>query len=545
MAIDVLSLVLLLIALGSGAAGGWMLHRTASSQREADLKRSLFESKGTIPQLEAAVRTRDQRLASQHHEIEGLKKRLAAADANLTDKSNEIVKRDREMRRMSAELAIANDAPQSDLVPLIDGATEEASPSAATVTPETALVQARLKKIESRYETLKNVLIKRDDRIAQLEAQLTQPRAPDEAQMRATAEIEAALANREAQIKALEARLAAETEQREVLETLAKGRAAGNKELRETAAKLEQQAAALRKSVEMRTATVAERDEQIRVLNEALAESRRESAARAETIVTLEQTVAARDGTLASERANAQTLAAAASAKDARIAQLESQLAAARAATTSAETALRERAAADEARVAKVEAALARVKEHEAAKATLEKALRDRDFRIDALNQDMERLNAALAAASEAKAPAPPAPPAAVPVEAGAEAEADAARKRIAALTQQVEMLERDAALRERKLSEHDRERARLAERLAALEAPAATHVQGLEKQLAAARERIQRVEDELLDVAREAKTLRARVAELEADGAIATDDDGIPLLSNVTAAAPTATHPA
>jgi chromosome segregation ATPase len=541
MAIDVLSLVLLLIALGIGAAGGWTLHRTASSQREADLKRSLFESKGTIPQLEAAVRTRDQRLASQHHEIEGLKKRLATADASLTDKSNEIVKRDREMRRMSAELAIANDAPpQSDLVPLIDGAGEETAAAAATATPETALVQARLKKIEARYETLKNVLIKRDDRIAELEAQLAQPRLPDETQTRATAELDAALANRDAQIKALEARLAAEAEQREVLETLAKGRAAGNKELRENATKLEQQAAALRKSVEMRTATVAERDEQIRVLNEALAESRRESAARAETIATLEHTVAARDGTLATERASAQTLAAAASAKDARIAQLESQLAAARAATTSAEAALRERAAADEARVAKVEAAFARVKEHEAAKATLEKALRDRDFRIDALNQDVERLNAALAAANEAVPPAPSTP---VPVE--ATAEADATRARIATLTQQVEMLERDAALRERRLLENDRERARLAERLAALEAPAATHVQGLEKQLAAARERIQRVEDELLDVAREAKTLRARIAELEAEGAIATDDDGIPLLSNVTASPAPATHPA
>jgi chromosome segregation ATPase len=540
MAIDVLSLALLLVALVIGAAGGWTLHRTASTQRETDLKRSLFESKGTIPQLEAAVRTRDQRLSSQHHEIEGLKKRLAAADASLTDKSNELVKRDREMRRMSAELAIANDAPQSDLVPLIEGAAEETSAAAATVTPETALVQARLKKIESRYETLKNVLIKRDDRIAELEAQLAAPRAPDETQTRATAELDAALANRDAQIKALEARLAAEAEQREVLETLAKGRAAGNKELRENATKLEQQAAALRKSVETRTATIAERDEHIRVLNEALAESRRESAARAETIATLEHTVAARDGTLATERASAQTLAAAASAKDARIAQLESQLAAARAATTSAETALRERAAADEARVAKVEAALARVKEHDAAKATLEKALRDRDFRIDALNQDVERLNAALAAANE---PVPSAPSTPVPVE--ATAEADAARARIAALTQQVEMLERDAALRERRLLETDRERARLAERLAALEAPAATHVQGLEKQLAAARERIQRVEDELLDVAREAKTLRARVAELETEGAIATDDDGIPLLSNVTPSPATATHPA
>jgi chromosome segregation ATPase len=538
MTVDVVTLVLLGLAAALGAGAGWYLQGIGAKRQATDLKRTIFESKGAIPQLEAAVRTRDQRLASHAQEIDALKARITTLDANVNEKSGEIVKRDRELRRLANELAIANESAVPDSVSLVEGLADEV-PAAPAPGAEAAALAARLKKSETRYEALKRGLIARDDRISALEAELKSAAAPTLSQARA-AEIEAraqaaeahatVLAARDAQIRSLEARLAAQAEQREVLETLAKGRAAGNKELRDNAAKLGQQAAALRETIKLHASTVAERDAAIDALEDSLAESRAESAQRAERIESLERALVERDLTLTQERAATQSLRDEAAARTARIEALQGEVAAAVGATARAESALQEQLAARDAVRRELDAALAGSREHDAVREALEQSLRDRDFRIDALTADVSRLTSALeAAVAAAKAPPPPT------------YDATAAEARIAALSQHVDLLERDAVLRERRFAEQERERAREAEqlgtRLAAAEAPRDTPTHALEAQLAAARERCQRVEDELLEVAREAKTLRTRLAGIEGDRTSDVADAEVPVLSRVVSA--------
>ena len=513
---------LLVVAGGGGGALGWHVRRLLTSGKEADLKKSLYESKGAIPQLEASVRTREQRIGVLQTEMEALRARIGSFESAVTQKDAEIVKRDREIRRLSSELAIAQEGGQSGdsdaLHPQVQMVEGGEALSTAAAPPVDDL--ERLKKIETRFEALKKVLITRDDKIAALEEKLAKTDAfALEAELETLRESDRAhsdeLAARDEKIKALEARVQQETDQRAQFETLAKRRTETNREVKDKLVKLESQLPKVMETMKAKNAVIAERDATIRELSADLTATRNEREARDRTIVTLTRDVAQQEALVAQRDGEIRALKEGARAYEERLALQKREIELTQRTLQRTEATVREREAALAKHVVETEAVRAQQAEHDHALESLRSAIRDRDFRIDTLTTDLAKANAALEATREAQAHAS-APPTSTEATDKLAAELKVARDKVESLTRQNDMLERGLAAAERKHQDVDRERAQLAQRASSNAAPEAVQMRVLESQLASARERCQRVEDELLAVSREAKTLRARVKALE-----------------------------
>ena len=104
------SLLFAVVAAGIGFGGGWVMRRAASSGETQALRRSMYESKGAIPQLEASLRTRDQRISMYQSESEQMRSRITQLESQISQKDNEIVRRDRDIRRLTSELEIAKES---------------------------------------------------------------------------------------------------------------------------------------------------------------------------------------------------------------------------------------------------------------------------------------------------------------------------------------------------------------------------------------------------------------------------------------------------
>jgi chromosome segregation ATPase len=504
---------------------GWVARRVLSNRREADLQRNVYEAKGALPQLESTLRNREARINTLQTEAQALRERLTVAEAAQSQKDAEIVKRDREIRLVRSELQIVKDGTvEAEATPFDEIESEEA----ASGDPQHT---AAMKRLEGRYESLKKGLISRDDRIAELEAQLSGGKGKaaaialelEHAKLEESSKsLESTLATRDALINDLQARLTQETEQRELLEALAKRRGDANRGLKDTAAKLEVQLPKMTESLNARNAVIAERDASIAALRGELAQMRNDNAAQARSILDLEATVAARRDEIARQTTAMETLkhqqaAQVETLKHQQLAQLETlkhqqsshaetlkhqhatqletakqkavqlelrvnalttELTLAQQTLTHAQTQLQERDGALSEQELRVQAADTKMREHGNTQSSLTKALRDRDFTIESLSADVTRLNTELA-----RALAAPASPAI-----DAEASMSAAAEAIAVPT------------------------------LTDIPAPAqdeASHP--AELQFAAIHEHAARTERELHDAVREMKTLSGRVAELEA----------------------------
>src|SRR5262245_20451418 len=514
-----LTVILLVAVAGVCFVLGWTMRRAATSGQEAALRRSMYESKGAIPQLEASLRTREQRIATYQQESESLRARITQLESTLSQKENEIVKRDRDIRRLTSEVEFSKqggDAPSDEPLPF-DGVREPSAPADPSI-------EARLKKAEARYEALKRGIIQRDEKIVALEhalqqakerASVTQLESELEELTKSAQTLASTLAGRDDAIKDLEARLQRETEERAALEGLAKRRGDANRETKEKLAKIEAQLPKLIETMKARNAVIGERDATIRSLGAELEHVTTERKERDATIISLErkleasrEDVAAREARVDEQQHRVQEL-------ERRIDALTHELAGTNRMLQRAEATIQERDTALTAHADQMASIGEREREHEQAMSALSGTVRDRDFRIDALAAEVTKLSGALETARRES-------DAAHATRAGANdrfaVEIKSLRDRAELLTRQNEQLQRDLATRDRKHGDVERERARLAERVAVQDAPD-TRLQTLEAQLNAARERCVRIEDELLEANREAKQLRTRVAELEARG--------------------------
>jgi chromosome segregation ATPase len=149
---------------------GWHTRRVATAGREAALKRSLLEAKGAVPQLESAVRNREQRAETLSLTVKGLKERVAELETSLRQKALEIDKRDRDVRALTSELTVLKQGASDQHVVLLEGEPAVAEPETA----DPALAK-RYAALEARYDAMARGLFQRDDRIAELEEQLRNP----------------------------------------------------------------------------------------------------------------------------------------------------------------------------------------------------------------------------------------------------------------------------------------------------------------------------------------------------------------------------------
>jgi chromosome segregation ATPase len=408
--LNLVTFSMITIALLATTAGvcfslGWTARRVSTSGREDELKRNVYEAKGAIPQLESTLRNRDQRINMLQTESQALRDRLTQAEAAVAQKDAEIVKRDREVRLARSELQIVKDGSIGLDPDIVEGADADAAPAGSD--PKVAI---EMKRLEARYESLKKGLVQRDDRIAELEQKLqggpgkrsTQILEEEITDLQAAAELaQATLAARDATIQDLQTRLQQDVEQRELLETLTKRRGDANRTLKESYTKLEAQLPKLMDQLSARGDTIAEREASIALLDADLAHVRSEKAEREATIVDLDAKLAAGREQIAQYIANQQTQKQHSHQLEQRIDMLTHEVAETTKALQASHALVRERDAALEVKDARLSTIDEKLREQSNTVASMQKLLKDRDFKIDSMTADLAGAEAKAAAARE------------------------------------------------------------------------------------------------------------------------------------------------
>jgi chromosome segregation ATPase len=385
---------------------GWTARRVSHSRRDDELKRDVYETKSAIPQLESNLRNRDQRIAMLTTEGQALRDRLTQAEASISQKEMEIAKRDREIRLARSELQIVKDGSIGLGPEVIDDPMAEEAPAASS----DAKLAPEMKRLEARYESLKKGLIQRDDKIAALEQQLAggagkkshQILEGEIAELVANAETaQATIAARDASIRDLQSKLQQDVEQRELLEQLTKRRGDANRTLKENYAKLEAQLPKLMDTLKARGEIIAQRDATIARLDADLSRTRTEKAERETTIASLETKMSTQRDQIAQHLQNAQAQKARMHELEQRIDMLTHEIAETTKALQSTHATVRERDATIAGRDERVQAIEEKLREQGITVASMQKLLKDRDFKIDSLTSDQAALEAKLIAASE------------------------------------------------------------------------------------------------------------------------------------------------
>jgi len=386
---------------------GWTARRVSNSRRDDELKRNVYETKSAIPQLESNLRNREQRINMLTTEAQSMRDRLTQAEATLAQKDQEIAKRDREIRLARSELQIVKDGTVGIGPDVIDDPMAEETPAAASNDPKLA---SEMKKLEARYESLKKGLIQRDDKIAELEQQLAggpgkkshEILEAEIADLQANAEVaQATLAARDALIRDLQMKLQQDVEQRELLEQLTKRRGDANRSLKENYAKLEAQLPKLMDTLKARGEIIAQREATISTLDADLTQTRTEKAEREATIVSLEAKLAAQREQLSQHVANGQAQKARIHELEQRIDMLTHEVAETTKALQSSHATVRERDTTIQGRDQRLQAVEDKLREQGNTLASMQKLLKDRDFKIDSMTTDQTALEAKLLAANE------------------------------------------------------------------------------------------------------------------------------------------------
>lgn len=156
--------VYLLLALGLGAAAGWLWRNLQAASREAELERALMESRSRLPQMDTTLRAREERLERTQAE-------LRTRDAALAEQQQQLAERDRaiaELERACEELRqrLPGDSPSARAKPDGGGESKQRSSgpgaadtaSAATLAEREALHAAAIGAAESEREALQTEL---------------------------------------------------------------------------------------------------------------------------------------------------------------------------------------------------------------------------------------------------------------------------------------------------------------------------------------------------------------------------------------------------
>jgi len=405
---SVLTLVLIAAISAVCFTLGWTARRVSSSGREVELKRNVYEAKGAIPQLESTLRNREQRINVLQGEAQSLRERLTQVESAAAQKDTEIVKRDREIRLARSELQIVKDGSiglEVDPDLFVESDIDTATPAGSD--PKLA---AEFKKLEARYESLKRGLIQREDRIAALETELqggqgkasTRILEQELADQQAAAELaQATLAARDAMIRDLQTRVEQDVEQRELLESLTKRRGDTNRTLKDNYTKLEAQLPKLTEALKTRADVITEREASIALLDADLTQVSAEKAAHEATIADLEAKLAAGTDQISQQTANYLTQKQHLHEVEQRVGMLTHEVAETTKALQLSQALVRERDAALVARDTRVQSTDEKLREQGNTVASLQKTVKDRDFKIDGLVADMAAVSAKLATAHE------------------------------------------------------------------------------------------------------------------------------------------------
>jgi len=94
--------VYLALALGLGAAGGWLLRNLAATRQEETLNRQLIEARGRIPQLESRLRGQDEMTAKLKAQIKEQQAQVVELNQALKERDEALVQNEQTLTRLQA-----------------------------------------------------------------------------------------------------------------------------------------------------------------------------------------------------------------------------------------------------------------------------------------------------------------------------------------------------------------------------------------------------------------------------------------------------------
>ena len=386
------SLILLACAASAVVAFGlgWFVRQSTAKLREAELQRGIYSAKGSIPQLESTVKQRDQHIARLENQVLELRDQQTEQSAAIKAKDSEILSRTRDVRHLESEVQVLKDGGGMHGELLLPG---DAEPSADDGELSEA-DKTRVAEIEKQYERLKQGLFRRDDQIAELEAQLKNPegKAPTESLEQQVAELtdeitglRSRLEDADASVVELQETLQVERGEKDMLATLAKKRSDAKREAASKLAEYDAKLPELEQAIETRDRTIEQRDASIRRYLEEVAENKNEKAGLETKIQTLGEQIEARQHALDEVD---ETIAG----RDQRIEALNETLRETRTSLASTTKTLETR----ELAIVKQQKRLATARTHldsaTANVASLKQTVNDRDFKVSDLDQAIGRL---------------------------------------------------------------------------------------------------------------------------------------------------------
>ncbi len=484
---------------------GWLVRGAAANRRESRLKQEVLAAKASVPQLESSLRNGEVQIERLQEQLKTLKKENAehAQTRQAADKA--LARAERRVSNLNSELnAIRGVSAEADNL-VITGFEDEEAHEDANASP----LARRLEKTEAAYEKLKAALLKRDERIDELEEQLhgaggaileeVVPAAPDE-----TPRLQAELEQQRGTITDLQSQVKDLQVEKDMLESLAARRSKSNRALKEASAEIQEQVPELKAEIATLGTTITDREASIsRLLKEVEDGKHALSEAAAET-ARLRDEAAGVAGRMEGLQAEIVDLKSQVEARDQHIGQLDVALNELRTATDTQARQLaeaeREQTAAQQAlstqlqdandKAAQTQEALHQQvsqREEKVAELSRDKATLSRE--IDELTQVLERMrtqSAQTLSATEAK-------------RAEAEAQALAARERVAEM-------EASAVAAQEQAAEHEAE----------AEAAAAARAAEADERVARADAQTNEARGEIDRLTREVEDLKDSLAQQE-----------------------------
>lgn len=381
------------------------LSNAGAKKREESLKRDVLDAKASVPQLESGIRNRDQQISRLQEEIKDLNDRSNDLLRRQDAQNNELRRAQREVKNLTSELNAVRGVRRSEDNLVMDGFEDEAAGE-----PGDSPVVTQLKKTEALYDKLKGALIKRDERIEELERLLQgeRPAADVDAislEASPVAELKP-LENRIGEqagiIETLQEQLSALRKEKEMLEDLASRRSKSNRALKDATAEIEARVPELEKQIGERDQTIVAREASIKRLLGEVETAKSEIATRDTKIETLHADLETKTRLVETSEQRENALKSTIAAREERLAALDQELATTLGVVRSLEKDLETASGRITAQQSAVEKLNAEIARRQQAETTLTGTIRDRDFRIDALTADKQALEKTLAAAREA-----------------------------------------------------------------------------------------------------------------------------------------------
>ena len=250
---------------------GWGIRSFGARRRETQLQKDIRDAKGTVPQLEANLRSREQLVARLQDELQKHADLRTQWQSERAEKERQLRALQTEVRHLGHELS----AIKGKSIPTADIDLDLLGHDATVDDAQSSALAEKLKQTEALYEKLKAALIERSQRIDVLERQLKDAAeqgtvdAVESVSSDTLTALERQLDQRNKTISELNAEVAQLRQEKDMIETLAQRRSRSNRQLKDSKTDVEARKSELEQAVVAHQKTISDRELSIhRLLNE-------------------------------------------------------------------------------------------------------------------------------------------------------------------------------------------------------------------------------------------------------------------------------------